>query len=130
MAPGNSIGTMNVAGPYFLGAGALLEIEFTNGSSDVVAVTGNAIIDGTVAFMPFGYVVDKWRYGVFDGSIAASGYEAGWSQLRQQYQGIVPPVPRSEADFDPGAKFHIPGNTPYARYLLARVLRRCQARLG
>ncbi|MFL6730361.1 MAG: M2 family metallopeptidase [Sphingomicrobium sp.] len=75
-----------------------------------------------VAFLPFGLLVDKWRWGVFDGSIPTSNYEAGWTNLRQQYQGIVPPVPRTEADFDPGAKFHIPGNTPYARYFLARIL--------
>jgi peptidyl-dipeptidase A len=75
-----------------------------------------------VAFLPFGLMVDKWRWGVFDGSIPATGYEAGWNQLRQQYQGITPPVARTEADFDPGAKFHIPGNTPYARYFLARIL--------
>jgi peptidyl-dipeptidase A len=72
--------------------------------------------------MPFGYVVDKWRYGVFDGSTSTGGYNQAWVDLKQKYQGITPPVPRSEADFDPGAKFHIPGNTPYARYLLARVL--------
>jgi peptidyl-dipeptidase A len=75
-----------------------------------------------VAFLPFGLLVDKWRWGVFDGSIPPTGYEAGWTNLRQQYQGIVPPVPRTEADFDPGAKYHIPGNTPYARYFLARIL--------
>jgi peptidyl-dipeptidase A len=75
-----------------------------------------------VAFLPFGLLVDKWRWGVFDGSIPASNYNAGWTGLRQQYQGIVPPVARTEQDFDPGAKFHIPGNTPYARYFLARIL--------
>ena len=75
-----------------------------------------------VAFMPFGYLVDKWRWGVFDGSITPANYNQAWVDLKKQYQGIVPPVPRSEADFDPGAKFHIPGNTPYARYFLARVL--------
>jgi peptidyl-dipeptidase A len=75
-----------------------------------------------VAFMPFAYLVDKWRYGVFDGSTPPANYNQAWVGLKQQYQGIVPPVARSEADFDPGAKFHIPGNTPYARYFLARVL--------
>ncbi len=75
-----------------------------------------------VAFLPFGLLVDKWRWGVFDGSIPTTGYNKGWVDLKQQYQGIVPPVPRSEADFDAGAKFHIPGNTPYARYFLARIL--------
>ena len=75
-----------------------------------------------VAFMPFSYVVDKWRWGVFDGSITPANYNQAWVDLKRQYQGVVPPVPRSEADFDPGAKFHIPGNTTYERYFLARVL--------
>jgi peptidyl-dipeptidase A len=75
-----------------------------------------------VAFLPFGLLIDKWRWGVFDGSIPESQYNKGWNDLRLQYQGIVPPVARDESRFDPGAKFHIPGNTPYARYFLARVL--------
>jgi peptidyl-dipeptidase A len=75
-----------------------------------------------VAFLPFGLLVDKWRWGVFDGSIPQDGLNRGWNQLRLQYQGITPPVERTEADFDAGAKYHIPGNTPYARYFLARIL--------
>jgi peptidyl-dipeptidase A len=75
-----------------------------------------------VAFLPFGLLVDKWRWGVFDGSITPANYNQAWVDLKRQYQGITPPVARSEADFDPGAKFHIPGNTPYARYFLARIL--------
>jgi peptidyl-dipeptidase A len=75
-----------------------------------------------VAFLPFGLLVDKWRWGVFDGSITPANYNQAWVGLKQQYQGITPPVQRSEQDFDPGAKFHIPGNTPYARYFLARIL--------
>jgi peptidyl-dipeptidase A len=75
-----------------------------------------------VAFLPFGLLVDKWRWGVFNGSITPANYNQAWVDLKQQYQGITPPVARSEQDFDPGAKFHIPGNTPYARYFLARIL--------
>ncbi|HJQ16660.1 MAG TPA: M2 family metallopeptidase [Allosphingosinicella sp.] len=75
-----------------------------------------------VAFLPFGLLVDKWRWGVFDGSIAPDRYNQAWTDLRRRYQGIVPPVTRTEANFDPGAKYHIPGNTPYARYFLARIL--------
>ncbi|MHA6767210.1 M2 family metallopeptidase [Sphingobium ummariense] len=75
-----------------------------------------------VAFLPFGLLIDKWRWGVFDGSIPESRYEQAWTDLRRQYQGIVPPVSRDETKFDAGAKYHIPGNTPYARYFLARVL--------
>ncbi|MEO7504762.1 MAG: M2 family metallopeptidase [Sphingomicrobium sp.] len=75
-----------------------------------------------VAFLPFGLLVDKWRWGVFDGSTAPANYESAWVDLKREYQGVTPPVPRSAADFDPGAKYHIPANTPYARYFLARLL--------
>jgi peptidyl-dipeptidase A len=75
-----------------------------------------------VAFLPFGLLVDKWRWGVFSGAIPESQYNKGWTDLRLKYQGIVSPVARTEANFDPGAKYHIPGNTPYARYFLARIL--------
>ncbi len=75
-----------------------------------------------VAFLPFGKLVDQWRWEVFDGRIKPGEYNAGWWRLRTQYQGIAPPLARSEADFDPGAKYHIPANTPYARYFLADIL--------
>ena len=75
-----------------------------------------------VAFLPFGLLIDKWRWGVFSGQIKPAGYQAAWDALRLQYQGIKPPVERDETRFDPGAKYHIPGQTPYARYFLARVL--------
>lgn len=75
-----------------------------------------------VAFLPFGLLVDKWRWGVFAGTIKPANYNAAWTDLRRQYQGIVPPVARDETNFDPGAKYHIPGNTPYTRYFLARLL--------
>ena len=75
-----------------------------------------------VAFLPFGLLVDKWRWGVFSGTIKPEGYNQAWGALRLQYQGIKAPVERPADAFDPGAKYHIPGNTPYARYFLARVL--------
>ena len=75
-----------------------------------------------IAFLPFGLLVDQWRWKVFSGEIPPEEYNSGWWALREQYQGIRPPVRRSEADFDPGAKFHIPANTPYTRYFLARIL--------
>lgn len=75
-----------------------------------------------VAFLPFGLLIDKWRWGVFDGSISPANYNTAWWELRERYQGVRPPVERTEADFDPGAKYHIPANTPYMRYFLARVL--------
>jgi peptidyl-dipeptidase A len=74
-----------------------------------------------VAFLPFGLLIDKWRWDVFSGKIPANYYNAGWWGLRAKYQGVAPPVARTESDFDPGAKFHVPGNTPYMRYFLARI---------
>jgi peptidyl-dipeptidase A len=75
-----------------------------------------------VAFLPFGLLIDKWRWGVFSGKISPADYNKAWWELRRQYQGIEPGVARSEADFDPGAKYHIPANVPYARYFLAAIL--------
>ena len=75
-----------------------------------------------VAFLPFGLLIDKWRWGVFDGSIPQDQMQKGWTDLRLQYQGIIPPAPRDETKFDAGGKYHIPGNTPYTRYFLARIL--------
>ena len=75
-----------------------------------------------IAFLPFGLLMDKWRWAVFSGQVKPQGYQAAWDALRRQYQGVVPPVERPDTAFDPGAKFHIPGNTPYARYFLARIL--------
>jgi peptidyl-dipeptidase A len=75
-----------------------------------------------VAFLPFGLVVDKWRWEVFAGQVKPEEYNKAWWELRKKYQGVAPPVERSEANFDPGAKYHVPGNVPYARYFLARIL--------
>jgi peptidyl-dipeptidase A len=75
-----------------------------------------------IAFLPFGLLMDKWRWGVFSGQIAPADYNKAWWQLRTQYQGIAPVGARGEEFFDPGAKYHIPANVPYARYFLARIL--------
>jgi peptidyl-dipeptidase A len=75
-----------------------------------------------VAFLPFGLLVDQWRWQVFSGEIGPDEYNRGWWDLRERYQGVAPPVVRTEAQFDPGAKYHIPGNTPYTRYFLAAIL--------
>jgi peptidyl-dipeptidase A len=75
-----------------------------------------------VAFLPFGYLVDQWRWKVFSGEVTPENYNKAWWELRTKYQGISPPAPRSEADFDAGAKYHVPANTPYARYFLAAIL--------
>jgi peptidyl-dipeptidase A len=75
-----------------------------------------------IAFLPFGKLIDEWRWKVFAGEIPPDDLNAAWWKMRAQYQGIAPPVGRSETNFDPGAKYHIPSNVPYTRYFLARIL--------
>ena len=75
-----------------------------------------------VAFLPFGKMIDQWRWGVFSGRIAPENYNKAWWDLRAKYQGVAAANERTEADFDPGAKYHVPGNTPYTRYFLAHIL--------
>ncbi|WP_261924742.1 M2 family metallopeptidase [Shewanella sp. NFH-SH190041] len=75
-----------------------------------------------VAFLPFGLMIDQWRWQVFSGEISPEHYNQAWWQLREQYQGVKAPVARDETDFDPGAKYHVPGNVPYTRYFLAHIL--------
>ena len=75
-----------------------------------------------VAFLPFGYLVDQWRWKVFSGEVAPGDYNKAWWDLRLKYQGVAPPAPRSEQDFDAGAKYHVAANVPYARYFLAAIL--------
>ncbi len=75
-----------------------------------------------IAFLPFGKLIDQWRWGVFSGRIKPEEYNKAWWELRTKYQGVAAPVARTEDDFDPGAKYHIPGNTPYTRYFLSFIL--------
>nr|XP_019588537.1 PREDICTED: angiotensin-converting enzyme isoform X1 [Rhinolophus sinicus] len=75
-----------------------------------------------IAFIPFSYLIDQWRWRVFDGSITKENYNQEWWSLRLKYQGLCPPVARSQGDFDPGAKFHIPANVPYIRYFVSFII--------
>jgi peptidyl-dipeptidase A len=75
-----------------------------------------------VAFLPFGLLIDQWRWKVFSGAVGPDEYNAAWWELREKYQGVAAPTVRTEDDFDPGAKYHVPGNTPYTRYFLAHIL--------
>jgi peptidyl-dipeptidase A len=75
-----------------------------------------------IAFLPFGKLIDEWRWKVFSGEVTPQNYNAAWWALRQQYQGVAAPVARSEADFDPGAKYHVPGNVSYTRYFLSYII--------
>jgi peptidyl-dipeptidase A len=75
-----------------------------------------------IAFLPFGKMIDEWRWKVFSGEVTPENYNAAWWALREQYQGVAPPVARTEADFDPGAKYHVPGNVSYTRYFLSFII--------
>ena len=75
----------------------------------------------TAAFLPFGLLIDRWRWDVFSGKTAPAEYNTHWWGLRAKYQGVAPPAERDETAFDPGAKFHVAASTPYVRYFLARI---------
>ncbi len=75
-----------------------------------------------VAFLPFGLMVDQWRWRAFSGEYPVEGWNDGWWELREQYQGVGAPNERPADAFDPGAKYHVPANTPYTRYFLAHIL--------
>jgi peptidyl-dipeptidase A len=112
---------LSITPQYLVDIGLLDKTKVPAADKDIGLLLRQAM--DKVAFLPFGLLVDKWRWGVFSGQIPANGYEKGWTDLRLQYQGIIPPGgPRDETKFDPGAKFHVPGNTPYTRYFLARLL--------
>lgn len=111
---------LSITPEYLVQIGLLDKAQVPSADKDLGLLLRQAM--DKVAFLPFGLLVDKWRWGVFNGSISPDGYNQGWTDLRLQYQGIIPPVARSEANFDAGAKYHIPGNTPYTRYFLARIL--------
>jgi peptidyl-dipeptidase A len=102
----------------------LVKIGLLDRAPDAGADTGLLLRSALerLAFLPFGLLVDKWRWQVFDGSIAPTAYNRAWWDLKLRYQGVAPDAPRGEQFFDPGAKYHVPANTPYTRYFLAQVL--------
>lgn len=105
--------------PEYLHKVGLLE-KVPEGTNDIPELLKQAL--DRVAFLPFGLLIDQWRWKVFSGEIKPEDYNKAWWDLRLKYQGIAPPGPRSEADFDPGAKYHVASNTPYTRYFLAHIL--------
>ncbi|GIU33149.1 M2 family metallopeptidase [Shewanella schlegeliana] len=105
--------------PNYLKQIGLLD-EVPDASKDIGLLLKQAL--DKVAFLPFGLMIDQWRWKVFSGEITPEQYNQAWWDLREKYQGVKAPIPRSEADFDPGAKYHVPGNVPYTRYFLAHIL--------
>jgi peptidyl-dipeptidase A len=109
---------LSVTPPYLKQLGLIDKVP--DPSADIGFLLNRAL--DKVAFLPFGYLVDQWRWKVFSGEVKPDSYNKAWWELREKYQGIAPPVLRSEQDFDAGAKYHVPANTPYARYFLAAIL--------
>ena len=102
----------------------LVKVGLLDKAPDASADTGLLLKTALerLAFLPFGLVVDQWRWQAFSGQVTPANYNRAWWDLKRRYQGVVPPAPRGEEFFDPGAKYHVPANTPYARYFLAQVL--------
>ena len=111
---------LSITPEYLVQIGLLDRAQVPAASKDTGLLLRQAM--DKVAFLPFGLLIDKWRWGVFSGKIQPADYNTAWVDLKRQYQGIVPPVERGADAFDPGAKYHIPANVPYTRYFLARVL--------
>jgi peptidyl-dipeptidase A len=111
---------LSITPEYLVQIDMLDESQVPSADKDIGLLLRQAM--DKVAFLPFGLMVDRYRWGLFDGSIPADQLNKGWTDLRLEYQGIVPPVARDETKFDAGAKYHIPGNVPYTRYFLARIL--------
>ncbi|WP_370191694.1 M2 family metallopeptidase [Qipengyuania sp.] len=111
---------LSITPEYLVQIGMLDKQDVPSADKDIGLLLRQAM--DKVAFLPFGLMVDRYRWGLFDGSIPTDELNKGWNDLRLQYQGIVPPVARDESGFDAGAKYHIPGNVPYTRYFLARIL--------
>ena len=106
--------------PEYLKAKGLLARVVKNDKATINAQMHTAL--GKIAFLPFGLLVDKWRWDVFSGAVTPDKYNQHWWDLKKQYQGVVPPIERAATDFDPGAKYHVAANVPYMRYFLAAVL--------
>jgi peptidyl-dipeptidase A len=111
---------LSVTPEYLVQVGLLRQNQMPNEEQDRALLLRQAL--DKIAFLPFGLLVDRYRWGIYSGQIAPTDYQAAWDRMRLQYQGIVPPSPRSERNFDAGAKYHVPASVPYTRYFLARIL--------
>jgi len=104
--------------PEYLVQAGLLD-KATDPSGDIGLLLKQAL--AKVSFLPFGLMIDQWRWKVYSGEITPANYNQKWWELRRKYQGVDAPG-RTEADFDPAAKYHVAANVPYTRYFLAHIL--------
>jgi len=110
--------SLSITPEYLVQIGLLDEVP--DASGDLGLLMKQAL--EKIAFLPFGLMVDQWRWQVFAGEVGPDGYNELWWQLREKYQGVAAPSERPADAFDPGAKYHVPGNMPYTRYFLAQIL--------
>ena len=113
--------TLSITPDYLVDIGFISEDGAEEAKKDPIGLLMKQALDGVV-IVPWALMLDKWRSGVFDGDIDESNLNSSWWSLREEYQGINTSYERSENYFDPGAKYHIPGNTPYTRYYLASIM--------
>lgn len=111
---------LSITPQYLVQIGLLDKAKVPSADKDTGLLLRQAM--DKVAFLPFGLMIDRYRWGIFDGSIKPADYNKAWTQMRMDYQGITPPSARPDDGFDAGAKFHVPASTPYTRYFLARIL--------
>lgn len=111
---------LSITPQYLVDIGLLDKAQVPSADKDTGLLLRQAM--DKVAFLPFGLLIDRWRWQVFSGAVGPDGYQQAWTDMRLKYQGIVPPVERGADAFDPGAKYHIPAVVPYTRYFLARIL--------
>ena len=111
---------LSVTPDYLVQIGLLQENRLPTPEQDRALLLRQAL--DKIAFLPFGLMIDRYRWGIFSGQITPDRYQAAWDEMRLQYQGIVPPVERTEQHFDAAAKYHVPASVPYTRYFLARIL--------
>ncbi|MBI3493539.1 MAG: M2 family metallopeptidase [Acidobacteria bacterium] len=112
---------LSVTPEYLVKIGLLNNVDRAPDASRDIGLLMTRALE-KISFLPFGLLIDQWRWKVFSGEVLATGYNKAWWDLRLKYQGIAPPAPRGEEFFDPGAKYHVPDNTPYTRYFLADIL--------
>jgi peptidyl-dipeptidase A len=111
---------LSVTPEYLVQIGLLRQNQMPTEAQDRQLLLRQAL--DKIAFLPFGLLIDRYRWGIYSGQIAPGEYQAAWDRMRLQYQGIVPPSPRTERNFDAGGKYHVPASVPYTRYFLARIL--------
>lgn len=111
---------LSITPEYLVQIGMLPRSRVPSADKDIGLLLRQAM--DKVAFLPFGLLVDRYRWGIYDGTITPADYNKAWTKMRLDYQGIIPPAERPADGFDAGAKYHIPGSVPYTRYFLARIL--------